>query len=100
MVHGGYGILQLANRGQNASGQPEAQRKHYYETYVKRMECYGAPLDADKAVDSEGILAYIKAVRYLHALTGDDLYLDHMGIQLITNSPLNLLTTHRLRYLR
>lgn len=51
---------------------------HYYETYVKRMECYGAPLDADKAVDSEGILAYIKAVRYLHALTGDDLFLDHM----------------------
>ncbi|MEC0168563.1 hypothetical protein [Paenibacillus graminis] len=52
--------------------------KHYYETYVKRMECYGAPLDADKAVDSEGILAYIKAVRYLHAVTGDELYLDHM----------------------
>ncbi|QQZ61077.1 hypothetical protein JI735_32570 [Paenibacillus sonchi] len=52
--------------------------KHYYETYVRRMECYGTPLDADKAVDSEGILAYIKAVRYLHALTGDALYLDHM----------------------
>lgn len=51
---------------------------HYYETYVKRMECYGGPLDADKAVDSEGILAYIKAVRFLHALTGDELYLDHM----------------------
>ncbi|WP_225229329.1 hypothetical protein [Paenibacillus gallinarum] len=42
------------------------------------MECYGAPLDAEKAVDSEGILAYIRAVRYLHALTKDDLYLDHM----------------------
>lgn len=52
--------------------------KHYYETYVKRMECYGAPLDADKAADSEGILAYIKAVRFLHALTGDELFLDHM----------------------
>lgn len=52
--------------------------QHYYETYVKRMECYGAPLDAEKAVDSEGILAYIRAVRYLHALTKDDLYLDHM----------------------
>lgn len=52
--------------------------RHYYQTYVKRMECYGAPLDADKAPDSEGILAYIKAVRFLHALTGDDLYLDHM----------------------
>lgn len=52
--------------------------KHYYETYIKRMECYGAPLDADKAIDSEGILAYIKALRYLHALTGEKLYLDHM----------------------
>ncbi|KWX85147.1 hypothetical protein AMQ83_26530 [Paenibacillus riograndensis] len=52
--------------------------KHYYEAYVRRMECYGTPLDADKAADSEGILAYIKAVRYLHALTGDALYLDHM----------------------
>ncbi|PKQ90744.1 hypothetical protein CXK86_11920 [Paenibacillus sp. BGI2013] len=51
---------------------------HYYNTYVQHMECYGAPLDADKAVDSEGILAYIKAVRFLHALTGDELYLDHM----------------------
>ncbi|MGG4147468.1 hypothetical protein ABEW34_30615 [Paenibacillus algorifonticola] len=51
---------------------------HYYDTYVKHMECYGAPLDADKSIDSEGILAYIKAVRFLHALTGDDLFLDHM----------------------
>src|SRR5690606_23493204 len=31
-----------------------------------------------KAVDSEGILAYIKAVRYLHALTGEEYYLEHM----------------------
>jgi hypothetical protein len=52
--------------------------RHYYDAYVKRMECYGAPLDADKAIDSEGILAYIKALRYLHALTGDKLYLEHM----------------------
>lgn len=52
--------------------------KHYYETYVKHMVCYGAPLDADKAIDSEGILAYIKSLRYLHAMTGDNLYLQHM----------------------
>lgn len=51
---------------------------HYYNAYVRRMECYGAPLDADKAVDSEGILAYIKALRYLHALTGERVYLEHM----------------------
>ena len=42
------------------------------------MVCYGAPLDTDKAVDSEGILAYIRAVRYLHQITGEDKYLEHM----------------------
>lgn len=52
--------------------------KHYYEEYIKRMECYGAPLDTDKATDSEGILAYIKAIRFLHALTGEKQYLEHM----------------------
>lgn len=51
---------------------------HYYDTYVRHMECYGTPLDTDKAVDSEGILAYIKAVRYLHALTWEEIYLDHL----------------------
>jgi hypothetical protein len=52
--------------------------KHYYEAYIKQMECYGAPLDTDKATDSEGILAYIKAVRFIHALTGEKQYLKHM----------------------
>jgi hypothetical protein len=52
--------------------------QHYHETYIKHMECYGAPLDTDKATDSEGILAYIKAIRFLHALTGEKQYLQHM----------------------
>lgn len=52
--------------------------KHYYKEYIQRMECYGAPLDTDKATDSEGILAYLKAIRYLHALTGEKQYLEHM----------------------
>lgn len=52
--------------------------KHYYDAYIQHMECYGAPLDTDKAIDSEGILSYIKAVRYLHALTGEKIFLEHM----------------------
>lgn len=52
--------------------------KHYYETYIKHMECYGAPLDTDKATDSEGILAYIKAIKFLHAITDEKYYLNHM----------------------
>ena len=50
----------------------------YYEAYVRRQECYGGPLDIDKNIDSEGILAYIRAVRYLHAITGKDVLLDHL----------------------
>ena len=51
---------------------------HYYQEYVASMQCYGAPLDTDKAIDSEGILAYIRTVRYLHLITGNNEYLEHM----------------------
>ena len=52
--------------------------QHYYRSFVSRMECYGGPLDIDKQTDSEGILAYIRAVRRLHEMTGDPVFLDHM----------------------
>ena len=51
---------------------------HYYKAFVARAECYGGPLDTDKAIDDEGILAYIRAARLLHELTGEDIYLDHL----------------------
>jgi len=51
---------------------------HYYEAYVRKVECYGTPLDTSKAIDSEGILAYIRAMKYLYLLTKDEKYLDHM----------------------
>jgi hypothetical protein len=62
-------------RGLDALLRSEA---HYHRAYIERMECYGGPLDTDKAVDSEGVVAYIKAVRYLHALTADPALLEHM----------------------
>ncbi len=52
--------------------------KWYHDAYIRHQECYGGPLDIDKNIDSEGILAYIRAVRCLHAITGDDTLLDHM----------------------
>lgn len=52
--------------------------QHYYKAYVRQMECYATPIDTDKAVDSEGILAYLKAVRYLHEMTKEAVYLEHM----------------------
>lgn len=50
----------------------------YHDAYVRHQECYGGPLDIDKNIDSEGILAYIRAVRYLHEITGEAYLLDHL----------------------
>ena len=55
-----------------------ASERHYHEQYICHQECYGGPLDIDKAIDSEGILAYIRAVRYLHEITGEAYLLDHL----------------------
>ncbi|MCR4595925.1 MAG: hypothetical protein K5673_03985 [Lachnospiraceae bacterium] len=52
--------------------------KWYHETYICHQECYGGPLDIDKNIDSEGILSYIRAVRYLHMITHDEILLDHL----------------------
>ena len=61
--------------------------KWYHDAYVRRQECYGGPLDIDKNIDSEGVLAYIRAVRDLHGIlcggspadpAGQDLLLDHL----------------------
>ena len=52
--------------------------RHYFDAFVKRCECYGGPLDTDKAVDNEGILGYIRAVRILHEITKEEYLLDHM----------------------
>lgn len=52
--------------------------QHYYDKFVKKSECYGAPLDTDKAIDSEGILAYVRAVRYLHMIRKEEYLLKHL----------------------
>ena len=51
----------------------------YHAAYIVPMTCYGGPLDIDKQVDSEGVLAYIRAAHWLHVLTGDDAILSRMG---------------------
>lgn len=52
--------------------------EHYYTKFVSKAECYAGPLDTDKAVDSEGILSYIRATRLLHEITGKEYLLDHL----------------------
>ena len=52
--------------------------EYYHRAFVTRLECYGGPLDIDKQIDSEGILAYIRALRWLNEMTGDPRLLAHM----------------------
>ena len=78
--------------------------QHYYDAFVKKCECYGGPLDTDKAVDDEGILAYIRAVRILHEITGGEYLLDHMkdaldyecSFKLCYNTPVSVLPLSRI----
>lgn len=49
--------------------------RHYYQAYVSKMECYGTPHDTLKAVDSEGSLAFVKACKILHEITGEKEFL-------------------------
>ena len=73
--------------------------QHYFDAFVGKCECYGGPLDTDKAVDDEGILAYIRAVRILHEITGEEYLLDHMkdalhyefSFKLSYNTPVSVL---------
>ena len=50
----------------------------YHDAYIRHAEGYGGPLDIEKNVDSEGVLAYIRAARHLHEMTGDGALLDHL----------------------
>ena len=56
----------------------EKSLTHYYESFIAKLECYGSPLDTDKAPDNEGVLAFIRAAKLLHQLTENQLYLDYM----------------------
>ena len=57
--------------------------KWYHDAYVRHEECYGGPLDIDKNIDSEGILSYIRAVRYLHMILCSDSSADPDGAEVL-----------------
>ena len=53
----------------------EKSLTHYYESFIARLECYGSPLDTDKAPDNEGVLAFIRAANllFLYPFCGESL---------------------------
>ena len=51
----------------------------YYYRFVKDLNCYGTPMDTYMSVDQEGVLAFIRACRVLHEVTGEAELLDLMN---------------------
>ena len=43
--------------------------------FVRDLAAWGSPMDTFKSIDSEGNLAFIRAARLLHEMTGDEKYL-------------------------
>ena len=47
----------------------------YYAPFVRSLAAWGTPMDTFKSIDSEGNLAFIRAARLMHEMTGQDRYL-------------------------
>ena len=54
---------------------PASRAMGFYDGFVRALHCWGTPMDTFKAVDQEGVLAFIRAARLLHEAKGDDAYL-------------------------
>ena len=52
-----------------------ARAMAFYDRSVRDLHCWGTPMDTFKAVDQEGVLAFVRAARLLHETTGDATYL-------------------------
>jgi hypothetical protein len=48
----------------------------FYAPFVRNLTAWGSPMDTYKSIDSEGNLAFIRAARLMHELTGEQRYLD------------------------
>ena len=71
-------MLALVTQEHDTLPQLEHSLTHYYKNFVEELECYGSPLDTDKAPDNEGILAFMRAAKCLHQLTGKKQYLEYL----------------------
>jgi len=47
----------------------------FYATFVRRLNCWGTPMDTWKSIDQEGNLGFIRAAQLLHETTREDRYL-------------------------
>lgn len=55
--------------------EPAKKALRYYHSFVKNLNCYGAPMDTWKSVDQEGNLAFIRGSRLLFEQTGEEEFL-------------------------
>jgi hypothetical protein len=51
----------------------------FYAPFVRDLAAWGSPMDTFKSIDSEGNLAFIRAARHLHEITGEPRYLEMLA---------------------
>ena len=51
----------------------------FYAPFVRALAAWGTPMDTFKSIDSEGNLAFVRAARLMHEMTGDDRYLEMLA---------------------
>jgi hypothetical protein len=51
----------------------------FYAPFVRDLAAWGSPMDTYKSIDSEGNLAFIRAARLMHEMTGESRYLDMLA---------------------
>ncbi len=62
--------------GEKSYLEPAKKALRYYHSFVKNLNCYGAPMDTWKSVDQEGNLAFIRGSRLLYEQTGETEFLE------------------------
>jgi hypothetical protein len=51
----------------------------FYAPFVRDLAAWGSPMDTFKSIDSEGNLAFIRAARLMHEMTGEAKYIQMLA---------------------
>ncbi len=69
-------ILAVKRTGEKRYRESAGRALEFYYPFVKSLAAWGTPMDTFKSIDSEGNLAFIRAARLMHQLSGEDRFLE------------------------
>ncbi len=64
--------------GEKSWLEPARKALRYYESFVRKLNCFGTPMDTWKSVDQEGNLAFVRGCRLMYEETGEQEFLEFL----------------------